>query len=50
MMKMCMFHPRLDELNKRVNHSNVCVAAREMLKYGYTMDLVRVVLVLLEDV
>ena len=47
MMNMCMFHPRLDE---RVNHSCVCVAAREMLMYGYTMDLVRVVLVLLEEV
>ena len=46
-MKMCMLHPRLDDLNESVNHSSV--AAREMLKYGYTMDLVRVVLVLLED-
>ena len=48
--EMCMFHPKLDEFNERVNHSNVCVVAKKMLKYGYTIDLVRVFLVLLEDV
>ena len=32
---MCMFHPRLVELNERVNHSNVCDCKKDAEVWVY---------------